>query len=93
MNKRTWLALLVCINVALLAGLVMATTSSSTALAQTTGLNQNYLAVCGEVQDQFDALYLIDTQSKLLHAFNWDRGRRQLEYASSRNLKTDFRND
>lgn len=93
MTKQTWISLLVCVNLALLTGIVLTATSPPTANAQATGLSGNYLAVCGEVQDQFDALYLIDSQNKTLHAFSWDRGRKQLEYASSRDLRRDFRND
>lgn len=93
MNKRTWISLLICVNAALLTGIVLAATSPPTALAQATGLSGNYLAVCAQVQNQFDALYVIDMQSKRLHAFLWDKGRQQLDYASSRDLRADFRND
>lgn len=93
MNKQTWISLLVCVNLALLTGVIVAATSLPAANAQATGLSGNYLAVCGEVQDQFDALYLIDSQSKTLHAFSWDRGEKHLRYAQSRDLRRDFRND
>lgn len=93
MNRNTWLSILICLNVALLVAIGLTAAAPRSALAQATGLSGNYLAVCAEVQDQFDALYLIDYPSKTLHAFTWDRGRRQLEYANSRDLRRDFRHD
>lgn len=93
MKKESWIAMLVCANVALLAGIVLWTLPQKTALAQGTGLAGNYMAVAGEVQDQFDALYVVDMKNHILHAFQFDRGKRQLNYVDSRDLKRDFRND
>ncbi len=93
MKKDHWIAALVCANVALLAALALATTAPKSALAQATGLAGNYMAVAGEVQDEFDALYLVDLKSHILHAFQFDRGKKQLEYVDSRDLRRDFRND
>ena len=93
MKKDRWIAALVCANVALLAGLALATTSLKSAFAQGTGLGANYMAVTGEVQDQFDALYVVDMKNHILHAFQFDRGRKQLDYVDSRDLRRDFRNE
>jgi hypothetical protein len=93
MKKDSWIAALVCANVALLAGIVLWTFPQKSALAQGTGLGGNYMAVAGEIQDQFDALYVVDMKNHILHAFQFDRGKRQLEYVDSRDLKRDFRND
>lgn len=90
--KNTLLAALVVANVALLAGVVLQTTPTKTALAQATGLNGNYLAVSGNIQNNFDALYLLDMQTTRLHVFVWDRGRKELDYVDSRSLERDFRN-
>jgi hypothetical protein len=89
--KQTCLAALVCLNLALLIGLLAATIPPTPALAQNTGLAGNYLAVCGEIQDQYDALYMLDTRSRFLHAFWWDKGQKRLVYADSRDLERDFR--
>lgn len=91
MSKRSWIGLLVCVNLTLLVGLVLATTSPRSAFAQGTGLAGNYLAVTGEIQDQYDALYLLDLKNFVLHGFFYDRGPRRLAYAHSRDLNRDFR--
>ncbi len=93
MNKRRCIALLVCLNVALLCGIVLSTTSPTAAFAQGTGLAGNYMTVTGEVRDQYDALYLIDMRPRVLHAFYFDIGTKRLRYADSRDLERDFRNN
>lgn len=91
MTKRSWIALLICANVGLLAGIVLATSMPRAAYAQATGLAGNYLLVAGELQDQYDALYMLDLKQAVLHAFYYDRGPRRLAYAHSRSLERDFR--
>lgn len=93
MSKRTVIAALVCVNLALLAGLVLATTSEPEARAQATGLGGNYLVVSGEVRDEFDALYVVDMRVRVLHAFIYDRGAKRLILADSRDLERDMRNN
>ncbi len=92
MNKSTLLALLICLNLVLLTGIVLALCPLPTAYAQGTGLAGNYMIVAAEIQDSYDALYLIDMKERLLHAFYYDRGTRKLEYGGLRNLERDFRN-
>ena len=89
--KRMLLAALICVNVALGAGLVLLTSGPQAALAQSTSLAQNYVVVAGEVRDQFDAVYLIDVRASALHGFLFDRATRKLERADSRDLERDFR--
>lgn len=94
MNKSWCLTALVCLNLVFLTGLVMATTSPPAANAQVaTGLSKNYMVVTGEVQDQYDAVYLVDMATKKLYAFTWDRGRKQLTLVSGRELRRDFRHE
>lgn len=93
MRKNTVISLLLVVNLALLGALVMATTSPKAAFAQASGISNQYLAVSGEVRDQFDALYLIDTKTRLLHGFFYDLGTRRLQYVGSRDLERDFRNN
>lgn len=92
MKKNTVLAILVCLNLALLAGVVLTQYSLPSARAQATGLAGNYLMVAGEIQDNYDALYLVDLKERALHAFFYDRGTRRLELGGSRDLEKDFRN-
>jgi hypothetical protein len=91
MRRQSWLALLVCVNLVLLTGIVLASYSPPAALAQGVGLSGNYLAVAGEIQSDFDALYLLDVRNKRLHTFYYDKSTRQLAYAGNRDLERDFR--
>lgn len=91
MNKTTWIALLVCLNLVLLTGIVLCTYSPPTAFAQGTSLAGDYMVVAGEIQDQHDALYIIDVRNRLLHVLYFDRGSKSLRYAASRDLEQDFR--
>jgi hypothetical protein len=93
MRKSTLLALLVCVNMALLTAIVLRTYSPPAAYAQGTGLGGNYVMVAGEIQDGYDALYLIDTQSRYLHALYYDRGTNSLRHGGYRSLRRDFRNE
>lgn len=94
MGKRFWIGALVVLNVALLAGIVLRNAGPRAALAQQNlSLAGNYGVVTGEIQDGFDAVYLLDTQARILHAFYWDRTQRSLRYADSRDLDADFRHN
>lgn len=95
MSRTTVVALLVCVNLLLLtAVLVVAVPPPRTAMAQrSTGLANKYMMVAGEVQDEFDALYIVDMQERLLHAFYFRRGTRDLEYCGYRMLERDFRHN
>lgn len=92
MTRNTWVSLLVCLNLVLLTGIVLTTTSPTPAHAQATGLAQNYLLVAGEIQDQHDALYVLDLRARTIHAFVFDRGKKTLSYTDARELDRDFRN-
>lgn len=91
MKKNTWLALLICLNVALLGGVILAAAPPQLAHAQGTGLAGNYLAVAGQIQGGFDALYILDTRARFLHAFFYDKGQRRLFHMAARDLERDFR--
>lgn len=110
MARNALIAGLVCLNLALLSGIVLWTTAPRSALAQEMGqeaaqqveqaaaaaglgpLSNNYLMATAEIQNQFDALYLIDQSKRNLYVFVWDRGRRELELMAARDLERDFRN-
>jgi hypothetical protein len=98
-RKESWITLLVCLNLVLLTGLIFASSGPPAAYAQTppaaggTGLAGNYLAVCGEIQDEYDALYMLDTRTRQLHAFYFDKTNKRLVYGGSRDLERDFRNN
>lgn len=80
------------LNAGLLAALVLRASPPPAALAQGTGLAGNYVMVAGEIQDGYDALYLIDLTTRHLHAFYYDRGTNALRHGGYRSLERDFRN-
>ena len=93
MSKNTWLSMLVCLNLMLLTGILLCTYSPPTAYAQGTSLAGDYMAVSGEIQDQHDALYIIDVRNRVLHVLYFDRGTKSLRYAGARDLEQDFRHN
>ncbi|MBW7906148.1 MAG: hypothetical protein LC135_16715 [Phycisphaerae bacterium] len=93
MTKNACISMLICLNLALLAGIVLCTYSPPAAQAQATGLAGNYVMVAGEIRDQFDALYVIDMRVRVLHAFMYDRGQKRMFLADSRDLERDMRSN
>ena len=98
MKRNVLLGGLLMLNIGLLLGLVSATAPPKSAMASmlqdaAPGLSSNYMVVSGEVQDQFDALYVLDVKTRALYAFVWDRGARQFQLKAARDLQRDFRNE
>jgi len=91
MSRTTLLTFLICVNVALVTALVWCALPPKVAYAQGTGLAGNYLAVTGQIQREFDALYLLDLQQRALHVFYFLKGSNDLQYAGFRDLERDFR--
>lgn len=92
MVKKTVLAALLCVNVWIGAALILPRLAPAAALAQAAGTSGNYLMVSGEIQDNYDAAYLIDLKELRLYALYYDRGTRRMELGGMRNLERDFRN-
>lgn len=94
MDKRTIVAVLIGLNLILGTALVLTTVTPPVAQAQVPGgLADNYLLVAGEVQDEWDAVYLIDRQARVLHGFSYDRARKSLIHTDARSLTEDFRGE
>ncbi len=93
MFRNTVLALLICTNLVLVTALVLFAAGPRVAHAQPTGLAGNYLLVSGQIQSQFDALYLADLRERTLHTFYFIKGSKEVEYAGYRDLERDFRNN
>ncbi len=91
MRKTTLLTLLICLNIMLATALLWCALPPRTAQAQGTGLAGNYVAVTGQIQREFDALYLLDLQQRALHVFYFLKGSNELQYAGFRDLERDFR--
>ena len=91
MLKRLLLGALVCVNLVLLTALVFASYQPPTAFAQE-GLSGDYVVVSGEIQSNFDGLFVLDLKTRKLHAFYYERAGRELAYGGFRDLDLDFRN-
>ena len=87
-TKRSIIVALVGINLFLLAALILSSYSPPAAYAQRVGGAWNYIAVSCEVDESYDALYLVDRR---LHAFVPSQTQDgSIEYVGSRSLKGDF---
>ncbi len=91
MTKRSWIAVLVCMNLALLASILFVTAGPPAAYAQAGAISNNYALVTGEISSDFDATYLIDVRAKRMYTFTLERGRGTLVYSGFRDLEQDFR--
>jgi hypothetical protein len=81
------------VNLILLTGVILVGTTPRAAYAQSAGLANNYVLVTGQIQHEFDAIYLIDVRERTLHVFYFNKGSRELEWAGYRDLERDFRNN
>jgi len=89
--KRSIIVALVGINLFLLAALILSSYSPPAAYAQRVGGAWNYIAVTCEVDESYDALYLVDLGDRRLHAFVPSQQQNgSIEYVGSRSLKGDF---
>ena len=93
MSKPTCVSLLICLNLMLLTGIVLVSYSPPAALAQGTSLANDYMVVAGEIQNEYDALYIVDLRNRLMHVLYFEKGRKILQYAGGRDLEQDFRNN
>lgn len=93
MNKRTWIVLLVGVNLLLFGALVIVGWRLPEARAQAVPLGQNYLMVAGEIRDGVDALYIVDLPQRRMHVFvpSRDQNDRRLFHVGFRDLQRDFR--
>jgi hypothetical protein len=86
--KSALVVLLVCINLALLAALVVVNVSPAN--AQTERGANDYIMVTGKVEAGFDAVYVIDLKTRRLAAWRFDRTKKTLVAYKGRVLETDF---
>lgn len=93
MTRNLGLSALICLNLILLTAILLFSYAPPEAQAQSGGSASEYLIVAGEIQDQHDALYMIDLRSRYLHIFFFDRGTRSLKYAGWRDLEQDLRHN
>jgi len=92
MSKRTCLVLLVGVNLFLLAALAFTVFPGPKAYAQRVGISGNYMMVTAEIQDGYDALYLVDVAERRMHVLTIEKGGAgRLQHNDFRDLKVDFR--
>jgi hypothetical protein len=85
------LYLLIGVNVVLVCALVGMAIPPRPAMAQAIGAAGNYLMVTGNIQSDYDAIYLIDLSQRQLYAFTVKRGQPAFEFRGVRDLVQDFR--
>jgi len=96
MSKRGVIVLLVGVNLALLAGLILITYTPSPAMAQAVTRSGEYILVAAEAQLDNDVIYLLDLGTRQLHAFRGElpvmaEQPIRVRWYHSRDLARDFR--
>ena len=91
MLRRTLFVLLLGVNLALVAAMLLITPGPPAAHAQAVAQGGNYIMVTGKVMDDYDALYLVDLNTRTLHVMTIDPTQRRLQYRGYRSLVADFR--
>ena len=92
MSKKSILVGLIGVNLALLMGLVFTTARLPAAQAQPGATVGGYMMVTNRIDNNTDALFLLDAGAQRLHAFVPDRRQGgMLNYITFRNLEGDFR--
>ena len=90
--KRTLIITLACINVALLAALVLATVSHE-AKAQVYRGGADYLMMTGQIGTDWDAVYVIDLGQRRMLGWRLEKAKKRLVAFRGRHLKNDFRRE
>ena len=93
MSRHALIVLLVAVNLALLATLVLVTTAPPAAHAQGAPLGQNFAMVTAQFRNGVDGLYILDLTTRRLHLFipTRDQMNRRAIYVGYRDLVKDFR--
>lgn len=93
-SKRSWIVLLVGVNLLLLAVLVLGSYSLPAAFAQAGGRPGSYVCVAAKAQGQnYDVAYVLDAGADKLHALHPAMPGRgaKYKYAGFRDLNEDFK--
>ena len=87
--KKLAIIALVCVNVALLA-LVLGRALPE-ARAQTVRGASNYLLTTGQIENDYDVVYVMDLSKRQLKAWQFDRTKKKLQILRGRDLVKDFK--
>lgn len=88
--KKALIAILICINVGLLAALMLGTFAPK-ADAQVYRPASDYLMMSGSMTKSSENVYVIDLSRRRLVGWQWDKTTRRLTRLGGRNLRTDFK--
>ena len=94
--KAIVIALLVVVNLGLLAGMILSvveerTARAGTAMAQSMPGSPKYLMVTGQYRSADQALYVVNLERRMLAVFVFDQGKKRLSYVGRASLAADFR--
>jgi len=87
--KKTLIVALVCVNVVLLAALLVV--NMDKASAQTLRGGNLYIMTTGKIEATFDAVFVVDMKSRRIGAWRFDRTAKRLVAYKGRDLETDFK--
>lgn len=95
MTKRTWIVLLVGVNLVLGAYLVSQVHTPQRALAQAAADRDRYLLIAARARQANDVIYLVDVDRRRLHAFRAESlraigGGTRVFWTDARDLRRDF---
>ena len=87
--KNVAIVALVCVNVLLLA--LVIGQAMPRAFGQTMRGASNYQILAGQLEADYDAVYVIDMDTRRMAAWKLDRGTKRLTPFQGRDLNNDFR--
>ena len=91
MLRTSWpITVLIILNVALVFLLITSIADDQTAHAQVRGGGRDYVVAVGEVQTNFQTLYVIDLSSQRLAALVVDQAGKKAKVVDGRDLVEDF---
>ncbi len=94
--KAVVIALLLVVNVVLLAAVILSvqedrTAQAGTAMAQSMPGSPKYLMVTGRYRTTEEALYVVNLERRMLAVFTFHAAKRRLNYSGRASLTADFR--
>jgi hypothetical protein len=87
--KKAIIVTLVCVNVALLAAMVLVS-NVPPAYGQSVRGATDYMVVTGHIQSEFDAMYVLDTGARRLVPIRMNQTTKKMEVWKGRRLVMDF---
>ena len=89
--KAAVIAVLLVVNIGLLAAVILSVAGESTAYGQAMLGSPKYLMVTGRYRETEQALYVVNLERRMLAVFTFDQGKKRLTYNDRASLAADFR--